>query len=300
MTPKVSVVIPTIEEEGVFELIKRIKGIVGGTPEIIIVDKSSTAFYNRLKATGAKVIRQKDRGVENALMLGLRSATGSVLCSIDGDGTHDPEKLAESIKMVESGDADLVLGNRLNKVEDGAMSAYLKFGNAALSWMFSVLYKTKVHDVLTGFFVMKKSAFDDIRDIPPYRAGIGFFAIEFAKRGYAIREVDIAYYKRTYGQSKLTRSKFAYGVNVASHLIRQIRDYSPLLIFGGIGVVCIILGLILGAFVLSNFMSTGTFTQVGRGLISFMLVIVGFLSIISGLILDLLLEIEGALRRKKQ
>ena len=36
--------------------------------------------------------------------------------------------------------------------------------------------------------------------------------------------------------SKLTRSKLAYGVNVASHLIRQIRDYSPLLIFGGMGV----------------------------------------------------------------
>ena len=163
-----------------------------------------------------------------------------------------------------------------------------------------MLYHTKIHDVLTGLFVVKRSAFDSIRDIEPYRAGISFFAIELARAGYRVTEVDIRYYKRAYGKSKLTKSKLIYGVNVASHLIRQIRDYSPLLIFGGFGVVLIVVGAVLGLTVLLQFLNSGVFATTGRALIAFMLVMVGLLFFVAGLILDVLLEIEKKLGRKQQ
>ena len=59
-------------------------------------------------------------------------------------------------------------------------------------------------------------------------------------------------------------------------------------------------GIIIGALVISNFLATGTLTEIGRALIAFMLVIGGFLSIIAGLILDLLLEIERKLYKKNR
>ena len=140
--------------------------------------------------------------------------------------------------------------------------------------------------------MVKREAFEEIRNIEPYRAGIAFFAIELARRGYTVKEVGIKYYKRTYGESKLTRSKFAYGFNVASHIVRQLRDYSPLLVFGLVGGILFIIGLILGIFVLASFISTGVFAFAGRALLAFMLLVVGFVLITAGLILDLLLEIE--------
>ena len=296
--PRVSVVIPTIEEESVFGLVKSLRKNLGSGAEIIIVDKSSDAYYKRLKATGATVLRQRDRGVERTIMQGLRYAHGEILASIDADETHDISGIADGIRMIDRDKADFVLGNRMNDIEDGAMSTYLKLGNFGLSWMFSKLYGTDIHDVLTGLFVMKKEAFERIRDVDPYRAGIAFFAIELAKLGYRVREVDIRYYKRRLGTSKLTRSKFIYGVNVASHLIRQLRDYSPLLIFGGLGVVAGIIGLALGFGVLVNFAYTGTFTQTGRALLAFMLVVLGFLLVVAGLILDMLLEIEKRITKR--
>ena len=220
MPQKISVVIPTIEEESLFSLVERIRRSLGKGIEIIIVDKSGDAYYERLKSLGATIIRQKDRGVESAIMQGLRRAKGDILASVDADETHDISGLAEGVKLIESGKADLVLGNRMGGLESGSMDSYIRVGNSSLSWIFSRLYKTDIHDVMTGLFVMRRKAFESIREVEPYRAGIAFFAIELARLGYRVREVNIKYYKRRHGKSKLTKSKLAYGVNVASHLIR--------------------------------------------------------------------------------
>lgn len=298
--PRVSVVLPTIEEESVFQIIKDLRSEFGRSLEIIVVDKSSDAYFKRLKETGVAVLRQKDRGVENAIMMGLRYAHGDILASIDADGTHELRGLIEAVKLVERGKYDFVLGNRFGNLQPGAMSAYIHLGNSALSSIFSALYHTRIHDVLTGLFVLTRKSFDSIRDIDPYRAGIAFFAIEMARGGYRLGEVDIKYYKRAYGKSKLTKSKLVYGVNVASHLIRQIRDYSPLMLFGGFGTILILVGLGLGLTVFLQFLNSGVFVTTGRALIAFMLVVVGFLFFVAGLILDVLLEIERKLNSKQQ
>jgi len=294
---KVSVVIPTIEEEGVFEVIDKLRSRLKDV-EIIIVDKSSEEYEKRLLAKKVNVIRQKDRGVERAVMLGLKHANGSILASIDGDGTHDINGIFEGIKLIEEGKADLVLGNRMDNIQEGAMSPYIKFGNRFISMIFSKLYKTNIHDFLVGLFVMRREAYEAIKHIEPYRAGqAGVFAIELAKRGYKIAEVPINYYPRKSGESKLTKSKFFYGVNVVGQMIRFVRDYSPLLVFGSIGLVFIIAGLALGLYVLYSFFTTGEFTLIGRSLIAFMLFITGTLSIIAGFIIDLLISIERQLER---
>jgi dolichol-phosphate mannosyltransferase len=297
MTAKVSVVIPTIEEESIFPLIDEIYSMLGKNTEIIVVDKSSDEYYNKLKKTGVTIIRQKDRGVEKAIMMGLKAAKGEILASIDADRTHEARGLLEGVRIVEKGDADIVLGNRMAGLEKGSMSFYLRFGNSFLSWLFSVLYKSKVHDILTGLFVVRHDAFESIAKIEPYRAGIAFFVIELANKGYRIKEIPIKYSKREHGESVLTNSKLGYGFTVASHMVRRIRDYSPLLVFGSLGVIFVLAGVILSIYVLANFLSTGLFTEIGRALISFMLFVVGILSIIAGFILDLLLEIDRKLDR---
>ena len=78
-------------------------------------------------------------------------------------------------------------------------------------------------------------------------------------------------------------------------MIRLARDYNPLLIFGSIGVILIVIGLLIGLMVFFTYLATGVMNEVGRALIAFMLVVVGFLSIISGLLIDLLLGIDRQL-----
>jgi len=288
----VSIVLPTIEESGVFAVIDSIRALMPGC-EIIVIDKSSESYRKRLRAKRIKLIEQQSRGYENALMEGFKGANGKVVATIDPDGTYDPEDLVKVVSIVKQGKADMALGNRLNGKKTKAMRGYIAFGNNSITKIYNTLHKIGIHDALSGIFAMKREAFEAIRDVVPYRAGTAFFILEVSKAGYSnITDIPIRYYPRPKGtESKLSKSKLLYGLGVSGYIVRSARDYSPLLIFGVIGVILVLAGLILGALVIENYLQTGTLTYIGRSLIAFMLVTIGFLSVIAGLILDLLLQI---------
>ncbi len=218
---EISLVLASIEEESVFRVIEQARGLLGSDVEIIVVDKSSDAYEERLRKAGVRVIRQHGSGVVNALIEGFNSASGSILASTDADGTHDPSGLREGVELVRSGNADMVLGNRLGNLTKGSMPMQIRMGNAALSWLFRILYHTRTRDALTGLFVMRRDAFDLIKDIEPYRGGTEFFAMELAKRGKRLEDVQIRYYGRAHGKSKITKYKFGYGIKLALEMFRR-------------------------------------------------------------------------------
>lgn len=293
----ISIIVPTLNEAEAPRIIKEIYATFGKDLEVIVIDKSNERMKKELLATGANVITQKSSGYENALMEGFRLAKNDILATIDADGTYAVEDLKRVINELQKGDYSFVSGSRA-KSFDGNVSGYIKFGNNFLTKLFNILYRRKMTDVLSGVFAFTRQAFNFIKDDEPYRAGTIFFEIELVRRGFNITDIPIMYTERKASKSKISKAKPFYGITMAFHAIRYARDYNPLLIFGSIGVIAILVGIIIGALVISNFLATGALTEIGRALIAFMLVIGGFLSIIAGLILDLLLEIERKLYKK--
>jgi dolichol-phosphate mannosyltransferase len=295
---ELSIIVPTMDEPTAPALIGRLRELFPGS-EIIVVDKSSIKERRRLERTGSQIISQESSGYENALMEGFRAAHGDMLATIDADGTYYAEDLKKVVVELKRGAYGFVSGSR-EFHEKGAMTRTIRFGNRFLTGLYNALYRRGMHDVLSGVFAMRKEAFDSIRDEQPYRAGTIFFEIELARRGFAIKDIPIKYGVRAGTTPRITKSKTLYGFTMAFHAIRYARDYNPLLLFGSIGVILIVAGLVVGALVLLNYLATGTLNEVGRALIAFMLVLVGFLSIIAGLILDLLLEVERKLYRARK
>ncbi len=295
-----SVVVPTMNEEYAPIIIRQIYAELGKDTEVIVIDKSTPKMRKPLEATGARVVVQETRGYENALMEGFRLAKGEIIASIDPDGTYAVEDLKRVVhELRNDGEFAFVAGSRLERLPKDAMTPTIRFGNWFLKSMFNILYRSKMGDVMNGIFAMKRGAFDTIRYLDAYRAGTPFFEIELVRRGFKIRSIPISYKPRSGSESKISKAKPFYGVTIAYHAIRYARDYSPLLIFGSIGVVLMIAGIVLGGLVFANYLQAGTLTEIGRALIAFMLVVVGFLSVISGLILDLLLEVEKSIVRKR-
>ncbi len=295
-----SIVVPTLNEKDAPRTIKALQKAFGRDAEIIVIDKSDAAYRRELVRTGARVITQKSRGYEAALMEGFRAAKGSIISSMDPDGTYDVQDFKRVVAKVRSGEADFCSGNRFGTLHEGAMTPSVMFGNKFLTGLFRSLYHKDMHDGLSGSFAMTRKAFESIRDEEAYRAGTLFFMVELARRGFNMMDIPISYRPRIGSMSKIARAKPIYGMNIARNIIRFARDYNPLLIFGILGVVFIVLGLILGALVLAAYVHTGTLTEIGRALISFMLIVLGFLSILGGLLLDLLLQIEKILMRSKK
>ncbi len=219
MRPKVTVVLPTLEEKSIFKVVKEIYASVGRDTEIIAVARGSPEYFSKLRKMGVRVVYQRVRSVEWAIKKGFEIAHGDILATTDADATHETAGIAKGVKLVESGQADFVLGNRMRGLQEGSMSSYIEFGNKAISTIYSLLYGVSVHDVLTGLFVTKRKVYESIKKVDYYRTGIAFFAIELAKRKYRIGEVDIKYYPREFGRSKLARIKFIWGLRAGALLV---------------------------------------------------------------------------------
>ncbi len=247
--PEISIVLPTKEEEGAFSLIEKLKGKFGSRAEIIVIDESGDEYYNKLKATGVRAIRQKSHGIENGILEAFSQANGVTLSTIDADGTHDPEGLALGLNAIKGGKADLVLGNRMASLQEGSMDSHLFIGNWMLTAMYNIFFKQHVHDVLTGLFVVDRKAYDAVKDVhPPFKMQHMFFQIELAKRGYRVAEVPINYYKRSYGKSKVAKSKFLFGFKMARRLLVCSNYYVSFMTFGLLGIALVITGLAIAVF----------------------------------------------------
>lgn len=300
MRPYLSIIVPTKDEPSAPSTIRELRRAFGSGAEILVVDKSDERHLKELRSTGAKVMIQTSTGYEAALMEGFRAARGEVIATIDPDGTYSVSDFKRVVEKVRSGASDFASGNRFGDLKSGAMSTHIALGNRFLTWLFRQLYHKEIHDGLSGSFAMTRKAFDSIRDEEEYRAGTLFFEIELARRGFKLIDIPISYRPRVGSASKIAKVKPVYGLNIARHTIRSARDYNPLLVFGVIGVVLILSGLVIGLFVIASYVHTGVLNQVGRALLAFMLVVLGFLSILGGLILDLLLQIEKMLIRMKR
>src|SRR5215216_3131823 len=114
--PRISIVIPAYNEEGVISRVLD-ELALGGYFEIIVVDdgsKDKTAEIAR--EHGAIVVRHPyNIGNGAAVKTGIRAATGDIIVLMDSDGQHPPSDIPRLISYI--GDYDMVVGARTKESE---------------------------------------------------------------------------------------------------------------------------------------------------------------------------------------
>ena len=269
---RVSVVIPCLDEaETIAECVTAARDVLAenGLPgEVIVVDNGSTDGSGPLAQTaGALVVEEPRRGYGSAYLAGLAVARGDYIVMVDADLTYDFREIPRFVSELESG-AQLVVGNRMQGVQPGAMPWLSRVGNPLLSGFLNVLHKTNVRDAHCGMRAVRR----DVLPVLNLRTVGMEFASEMVIRATRerldVREVPIQLHARV-GESKL--SPFRDGWR---HL-RVILVYNPTFLFLLPGAVMLALGSLVTLFV---------FAQVpvfGRGLYIHSL-IVGCLLILLG------------------
>ena len=110
---RVAIVIPAWNEAATISGVVK-TALAHGIP--IVVDDDSTDDTARLaKQAGAVVVsHERNRGYDEALNSGFKQAAASdheIVITLDADGQHDPDLVAEFIDKIEAG-ADMVIGIR--------------------------------------------------------------------------------------------------------------------------------------------------------------------------------------------
>ena len=105
MTPDVSIIIPTLNEEmGIVETLKQISKL-DVDKEVLVVDGLSTDNTVRnAKLYGAKVIVEERKGKGVAMATGVKNAKSNIICFLDGDGTYPPRVIPKMLELIENCD----------------------------------------------------------------------------------------------------------------------------------------------------------------------------------------------------
>jgi dolichol-phosphate mannosyltransferase len=211
------VITPTFNEaQNVGPLIDLLEAaLVDVDHEILVVDDDSPdrtwevaeAIAERVPAV--KVIRRfSSPGLSQAVLAGMEVARGEVLAVIDADMQHDETRLPAMVKLITSGEADVVVGSRA--AEGGSYGDWSKprrFVSWVATMIAQVLLRVPVTDPMSGFFAISRETY---RRLGPTINPQGFkILLEFVGRRNAnlrIREVGFTFRNRTAGETKMSPS----------------------------------------------------------------------------------------------
>lgn len=204
---KISLVIPCRNEaNGIASLIKRASKIFD---EVIVVDNCSTdQTFAVAKRAGAKVLKEfktnaNGIGYGYSLIKGMRAARNKIVVTLDGDGTYPLEQIEAVFNHMRNKNLDMVLCSRFPLSDGQAISWWRQLGVWVLNNEVRLLYGNKIEDILSGMWMIKKSALSLLRlkqggwNLSPE---IKLAAIK--NKDISCGQFHIRHYEREFDQSK--------------------------------------------------------------------------------------------------
>jgi glycosyltransferase involved in cell wall biosynthesis len=225
-TPRVSVVIPTLNEAANLpHVFARLPPVF----EVIIVDghsEDSTVEVARALRPDVRIILQEGKGKGNALACGFAAARGDIIVMLDADGSTDPAEIPEYIDPLLSG-VDFVKGSRFKRGGGSHDITPLRsLGNKALNRTVNLLFGTRYTDLCYGYNAFWSHC------LPYMDVRCDGFEVEtlmnvrVAKAGLRVAEVPSIEHERIHGESKL--NAWRDGRRVLRVIIRERMTRGPL------------------------------------------------------------------------
>ena len=215
---KYSIVIPTFNErDNIVILMDRIEKLYAGRPEgieIIVVDENSPdgTYDQAMEFAAARDFIRVEKnpgepGLSPSIVHGFDIAKGQFLGCMDGDLQHDENALPELFAAADEN--DLVIGSRY--VDDGGFAdkwnPIRKLGSKVVTWLTQVVLKIKVNDPMSGFFVIRREAYESIRErLNPRGFKIMLellYNLKTFNSNSKIKEIGIFFRNRQHGDSKM-------------------------------------------------------------------------------------------------
>ncbi|MFB6489715.1 MAG: glycosyltransferase family 2 protein [Thermoproteus sp. AZ2] len=241
-----AVIIPTLNEcEGIGKVIE--EALSAGVPReaILVVDGGSAdCTIDEAAKRGVKVIKQRGRGKADAIKTGVEAVDKPVVVVIDGDFTYPAYRIPQLVKALAESRAVEVIGAR-KYIEPGAQSAIYSFGNKALSWWFNLLMGTRLSDVLSGFYAIRRDAVVDAAGVARGFSIEVELAANAASAGEVV-EVPVEY-RRRLGKKKLG---VRHGLEIAWSSFKLAWYYNPLFVIAALGALLLFPGLGIAGWVL--------------------------------------------------
>ena len=275
LSPAVSIVMPTMNEEaGIRECIERVQRAVaesGYLTEVVISDDSDDRTPEIARELGAIVVEPDQPGYGYAYRYAFKHCRGDYIVIGDADTTYDFEQFPTLLDPVVGGDADIVMGSRLEgEIKSGAMPALHQYiGNPLLTRFLNAFYDAGVSDAHSGF-----RAFDAgvIEELDLETTGMEFASemiMDAGARDLTIEEIPITYHER---EGEATLESFRDGWRHVRFMLLNAPGY----LFSIPGALMGVLGVVILSVAFSDLTVGGVSFGIHTAIAGSLLTLVGF------------------------
>jgi glycosyltransferase involved in cell wall biosynthesis len=281
----IAVLVPCYNEETAIAKVVADFRAVLPTATIFVFDNNSTdRTVEVARAAGAEVFSERHQGKGNVVRRMFTDIEADLYVLVDGDATYDAPSAPKMIELLLRDRLDMVVGNRVDQ-EVAAYRAGHRTGNWLLTSFVGEVFGREVMDMLSGYRVFSRRF---VKSFPVLSGGFEIeteLTVHALELGLPVAEIETPYYARLEGSnSKL--NTWRDGFRILFTIFRLYRAERPLRFFMMIGILLVLLSIGLGIPVVVTYIETGLVPRLPTAVLSMGLMLLAFLSMSAGLILD--------------
>jgi hypothetical protein len=243
-SPRIAVLIPCLNEETTVGEVVTTFAKALPSAELYVYDNGSTDETARVARGAGAIVRSESRPGKGRVVRRMFSeVTADVYILVDGDGTYDARDAPEMVRRLWQDGCDMVVGRRLAERAEAYRRGH-RTGNAALTQTVATLFGHSTNDMLSGYRALSKAY---VNSFPMKSSG---FEIETEMTIHAlsmqmpISEVDTRYTQRPVGSHSKLRT-VPDGLRILRLVLRILRDFRPVALFGTVAALFVCVGLTL-------------------------------------------------------
>lgn len=282
---RLAVLLPCYNEEAAIgQVVRDFRAALPQATVYVYDNASSDRTGEVAAAAGAVVVREPLRGKGNVVRRMFADVEADIYVLADGDDTYDAAAAPGLVEILCREQLDMVNAARSHTSQEAYRRGH-RFGNRLFTQLVTSLFGKRFNDILSGYRVFSRRF---VKSFPALAQG---FEIETELTVHAlelrmpVREVVTAYKERPEGsESKL--STFRDGFRILRTIGRLAKQERPLAFFSAGGAVLALVSLGLALPLLVTFLETGLVPRLPTAVLVCALMILAFLSLVCGLILD--------------
>ena len=281
----IAVLVPCYNEEAA--IAKVVEDFAAALPHatIYVYDNCSTDRTAEVaRDAGAVVMTEPLRGKGNVVRRMFADVEADIYLLVDGDDTYEAAAAPALVERLVGENLDMVSGARANYGE-GAYRPGHRFGNALLSGIVAVVFGNRFKDMLSGYRVFSRRF---VKSFPALASG---FEIETELTVHALElrmpvvEVATRYNDRPDGTaSKL--NTYRDGFRILMTILVLLKEERPLPFFAAICGLLMAISLVLSWPLFVTYIDTGLVPRIPTAILASAIMLLGFLSLGCGLVLD--------------
>jgi len=294
--PAVAVLIPCLDEEPTIATV--VADFRAAFPEarVYVYDNgSSDRTVEAATEAGATVRGEPVRGKGNVVRRMFADVDADIYVLVDGDDTYDATAAPRMIERLIEENLDMVAGARTSETGVAARRGH-RFGNRVLSSIVARVFGNRFHDMLTGYRVLSRRF---VKSFPALTSGFETeteLTVHALTLSMPVAEVPTAYKERPEGSDSKLRT-INDGLRILTTILILLKEERPFAFFTSIFAVLAATSLLLAWPLFVTFMETGLVPRFPTAILASAIMLLAFLSLACGLILDTVTWGRRELRR---